>query len=359
MREQVAEYLRDNPIKNQKDFLEVLNLIAPLTDGWALTNPMSSWRLQRFTSSRARVSAYVDFFIPKKSGGQRKISAPIKDLKAIQTAINLLLQAVFVPSSHATGFVVGKSIKDNAMIHVGQTCIFNTDLENFFPSITKSMVRKALHQELGAVLGDNDVINLICRLCTVPTSEGIEVLPQGAPTSPVLSNIVLKSLDEEMVKLAERMGCRYSRYADDITFSHSKSIRRMSPFWVKEIRKIIERHGLTINEKKTKTYVPGIRREVTGVVVSDSINVSRTYVKQLRTLLPLWEKYGYAQAQAIFVKDFCKGVTKNLINVIDGKINYLEMIKGKNDSTYRKFKWRFIKLQKNEKQTQKFNVNAI
>lgn len=82
-------------------------------------------------------------------------------------------------------------------------------------------------------------------------------------------------------------------------------------------------------------------------------------MKQLRTLLHLWEKYGYAQAQAIFVKDFCKGVTKNLINVIDGKINYLEMIKGKNDSTYRKFKWRFIKLQKNEKQTQKFNVNAI
>ena len=359
MREQIAEYLSDNPIKNRKDFLEVLNLIAPLTDGWALTNPMSSWRLQRFASSKARASAYVDFFIPKKSGGQRKISAPIKDLKAIQTAINLLLQAVFVPSSHATGFVVGKSIRDNAMIHVGQTCIFNTDLENFFPSINKRMVRKALHRELGKVLGDNDVINLICRLCTVPNPEGVEVLPQGAPTSPVLSNIVLKSLDEEMIKLADRTGFRYSRYADDITFSHSKAIRRMSPHWLQEIRKIIERHGLTINEKKTKTFVPGIRREVTGVVVSDKINVPRKYVKQLRILLHLWEKYGYDGAQAVFVRDFCKGVTKNLINVIDGKINYLEMIKGKEDSTYSKYKQRFKKLQWQEKQRNNLNNKAI
>lgn len=91
--------------------------------------------------------------------------------------------------------------------------------------------------------------------------------------------------------------------------------------------------------------MPGIRREVTGVVVSDKINVSRTYVKQVRTLLHLWEKYGYKRAQAIFVKDFCKGISKNLVNVIDGKINYLEMIKGKEDPTYRKYKRKLKRLQ--------------
>ena len=144
------------------------------------------------------------------------------------------------------------------------------------------MVRKALHRELGASLGDNDVINLISRLCTMPSSDGIEVLPQGAPTSPVLSNIVLKSLDEDMAMFSEKIGCRYSRYADDITFSHRKEIRRMKPLWVGEIRRIVAKHGLAINEKKTKTLVPGIRREVTGVVISDKINVPRTYVKQLR-----------------------------------------------------------------------------
>ncbi len=212
------------------------------------------------------------------------------------------------------------------------------------------MVRHALYRELGNKLQSNEVVNIICRICTVPDSSGIEVLPQGAPTSPVLSNIVLKSLDKDMSKLAERMECKYSRYADDITFSHSKSIRRMSPFWQSRIHNVIAKYGLKVNEQKTKTFVPGTRREVTGVVVSDKINVPRSYIKQLRVLLHLWEKYGYAQAQIIFTRNFCKGMEKNLANVIDGKINYLEMIKGKEDATYRKLKSRFKCLQRKEKQ---------
>ena len=329
----------------------MLNFIAPLIDGWSLAEPKSGRQIMRFASANARKSAYVDFTIPKESGGQRKISAPVKPLKAIQTALNIVLQSIFVPDEHATGFVLEKSVKDNAMIHVGQTCIFNTDLENFFPSITKLMVRRALHRELGDRLQSNEVINIICKICTVPDSSGIEVLPQGAPTSPVLSNIVLKSLDKDMSKLAERMECKYSRYADDITFSHSKSIRRMSPFWQSRIYNIIAKYGLKVNEKKTRTFVPGTRREVTGVVVSDKINVPRSYIKQLRVLLHLWEKYGYAQAKIIFTRDFYKGIEKSLVNVIDGKINYLEMIKGKEDSTYRKFKSRFKRLQWEEKQS--------
>lgn len=350
MRDQVAEYLKDQTISNRKEFFDVLNFIAPLIDGWSLAEPKSGRQIMRFTTAKARKSAYVDFTIPKKSGGQRKISAPVKPLKAIQTAINIFLQSIFVPDEHSTGFVLEKSVKDNALMHLGQTCIFNTDLENFFPSITKLMVRRALHRELGDILQSNEVINIICRICTVPDSSGVEVLPQGAPTSPVLSNIVLKNLDKDMSKLAERMGCKYSRYADDITFSHSKPIRRMSTFWQSRIYNIIAKYGLKVNEKKTKTFVPGTRREVTGVIVSDKINVPRSYIKQLRVLLHLWKKYGYAQAQIIFTRDFCRGMEKNLVNVIDGKINYLEMIKGKEDSTYRKFKSRFKHLQWEEKQ---------
>ncbi len=350
MRDQIADYLKDLTISNRKELFEVLNFIAPLVGCWSLTEPRSVRQIMRYASAKARKSAYVDFSIPKKSGGQRTISAPVKPLKALQSTINILLQSIFVPDDHATGFVLDRSIKDNALIHVGQTCIFNTDLENFFPSITKLMVRKALHRELAGKLPSKDVINIICSLCTVPNSSGIEVLPQGAPTSPVLSNIVLKSLDKDMARLAERMGCKYSRYADDITFSHSKPIRRMNLFWESRILNIIERHGLKINDSKTKTYVRGIRQEVTGVIVSDKLNVSRQYVKQLRVLLHLWEKYGYEQAQTIFSRDFCKGGTKNLCNVIDGKINYLEMIKGKEDSTYCRFKQRLKTLIWKQKQ---------
>lgn len=162
-----------------------------------------------------------------------------------------------------------------------------------------------------------------------------------------------------MSKLAERMGCNYSRYADDITFSHSKSIRRMSLFWQSRIYNIIAGYGLKVNEKKTKTLVSGTRQEVTGVIVGDKINVPRSYIKHLRVLLHLWEKFGYTQAQIIFTRDFCKGKEKNLVNVIDGKINYLEMIKGKEDSTYRKLKSRFNCLQWKEKQKSNQMQKAI
>lgn len=312
MRDQITEYLKDITISSPKELFDVLNFIAPLIDGWSMGQPKSGRQIMRFAPANARKSGYFDFSIPKKSGGQRKISAPVKPLKEIQSAINILLQSIFVPDDHATGFVIGRSIKDNALMHVGHTCIFNTDIENFFPSITKLMVRRALVREFGDKLQSHKVVNIICRICTVPDNSGLEVLPQGAPTSPVLSNIVLKSLDKDMSNLAERMGCNYSRYADDITFSHSRSIRRISPFWQSRIYNIIEKYGLKVNEKKTRTFVPGTRQEVTGVVVNDKINVPRPFIKQLRVLIHLWEKYGYTQAQAIFTRDFCKGKEKTL-----------------------------------------------
>ncbi|MCM1142240.1 MAG: reverse transcriptase family protein [Muribaculum sp.] len=350
MREMIAEYLTDIKIESRQDFFEVVNMIAPILGYWGVAEPMSGRKIMQFTPAKVRAKSYIDFDIPKKSGGKRRISAPVKPLKAIQSVINIFLQSIFVPSSAVTGFVVGKSIKDNAEKHIGQTCIYNTDLENFFPSITKLMIRKALKRELGHKISSAEVINIICRICTVPNENGVEVLPQGAPTSPILSNIVLKSMDEEMMRLADRMHCRYSRYADDMTFSHRKQIRRMSKFWEDRILKIIDKYGLKVNDKKTKTYAPGTRMEVTGVTVTNKTNVSRQYIKQLRTLLHLWDKYGYSQAQAIYVKDFCHGVTKNLANVIDGKINYLEMIKGKDDPTYQKYKRRFKTLEWKEKQ---------
>lgn len=350
MREMIAEYLTDIKIESCQDFFEVVNMVAPILGYWGIAEPMSGRKIMQFTPAKVRANSYVDFDIPKKSGGKRRISAPVKPLKAIQSIINIFLQSIFVPSSTATGFVEGKSIKDNAEIHIGQTCIYNTDLENFFPSITKLMIRKALKRELGYKISSAEVINIICRICTVPNENGVEVLPQGAPTSPILSNIVLKCMDEEMMRLADRMQCRYSRYADDMTFSHSKQIRRMSKFWEDRILNLIAKYGLKVNDKKTKTYAPGTRMEVTGVTVSNKINVSRQYIKQLRTLLHLWDKYGYNQAKAIYVKDFCHGVTKNLANVIDGKINYLEMIKGKEDPTYQKYKRRFKTLEWKEKQ---------
>ena len=346
MREEFAEYFQSTEISSLDNLFDVLNFISPMIDGWSVAEPLSKRKFMQFSSANARHNAYVDFTIPKKSGGVRNITAPIAPLKAIQSAISVFLQCVFEPSFYAFGFIQKRSVMHNAFFHCHQTCVFNADLENFFPSITKKMVRKALYRELSKVISSSEAINYICRVCTVPNADGVEVLPQGAPSSPVLSNIVLKPLDNEMAALASRGGFRYTRYADDMTFSHSKPVWKISSYWQSKIFNIIERYGLKINKVKTKTFVSGNRCEVTGVVVNEKLNVPRAYIKQLRTLLHLWEHYGYEQAQAIYTRDFCHGVKKNLVNVINGKINYLKMIKGKGDSTYWRYKHRFSKLKK-------------
>ena len=170
---------------------------------------------------------------------------------------------------------------------------------------------------MGEVIRSNEAINYICNLCTVPNDDGIEVLPQGSPASPVLSNIVLKRMDEKLARQAASWGCRYSRYADDITFSHHCHVRKFTPLKQQRIRSVIETYGLKINEKKTKVLVQGQRLEVTGVTVSTGkTNVARKYIKQLRTLMHLWEKYGYEQAQLIYTRDFCGGIEKSLTAVM-------------------------------------------
>lgn len=344
-RETLEKDLHGIVIKNLQDFIDILNLISPLIDGWSVADPLSAKRIYHISTLHSRKNAYTQFSIPKKSGGQRSISAPTGLLKQIQAALNLILQAIFTPSEYATGFVIGRSIRNNAARHAGQTCIYNIDLENFFPSITKEMLRKALRRELAHRITSEVVIKLICNLCTMPDENQVEILPQGSPTSPVLSNIVLNSFDQEMAALAARIECIYSRYADDMTFSHHKAIRRMNPDWISEIEKIVEKYGLRINHSKTKLSVPGESMEVTGVIVNKKTNVPRQFIKQLRTLLHLWEKYGYARACQIYIQDFCHGSSKDLRNVIKGKINYLEMIKGELDPTVQLYRHRLNALQ--------------
>jgi len=176
------------------------------------------------------------------------------------------------------------------------------------------------------------------------------VLPQGAPTSPVLTNVVCQRLDYLLSAVAKRFGLKYSRYADDITFSSLHNVfQKDSPF-LKEMQRIIEDQGFTINESKTRLQVDGIRKEVTGLVVNEKVNVKKRYIKDLRKWLYLWERYGYTKAEMIFRKDYLndKGHLKkrspNMTNVIDGKLNYLSMVKGETNNTYLKLKERFDEL---------------
>ena len=259
------------------------------------------------------------------------------------------MQALCEVSPEANGFVPGRSIVTNAKKHLDSKVIFNCDLQDFFPSISKEMVQESLMKELKKYNASQKVANIISNLVTAPDKNGLEVLPQGAPTSPVVSNIVVKRLDKRLRVFAEKNGYRYSRYADDVTFSSAGDTHTTLPMKSKAILSIIKDCGFNINPRKTVLSSSAKRREVTGLTVGRKLNVSRSYVKQLRVLMHLWESRGYAEAQLIYTRDFREGEKVELSKVINGKINYLSMIKGKNDSTYRRFKFRYRNLMKQMK----------
>ncbi|MDE6339991.1 MAG: reverse transcriptase family protein [Muribaculaceae bacterium] len=349
--EAVKPYLSDLTLDEPRKLISAICSCGAALGFWGIRG-LSGQNVRRFLTKRSRSESYQEFDIPKRSGGSRHISAPIEPLKQIQQSLNLMLQTLCEVSDSATGFVPGRSVVTNASAHLGSSILFNCDLQDFFPSISKVAVRRALTEELGALSPSREVINIISSLATVPLPDGKEVLPQGAPTSPVISNLVLKNLDKRLTRFAEKNGYRYTRYADDITFSKTGSFNPECPIKTDAILSIIKDSGFTVNPKKTILSTASERKEVTGLTVYKKINVRRRYVKQLRVLLHLWESRGFAEAQKIYTRDFRDGYETNLACVVNGKINYLRMIKGSHDSTYRRFKARFrVLMQQLKKQS--------
>lgn len=300
---------------------------------------------------------YQTFTIKKKSGSDRIINAPVKGLKSILRALNFVLQCMYEPHSAATGFVLDKSIVDNAKKHVGHHYVLNMDLKDFFHTFDRNRVKMGFMYEPFNLNGDKEPLAfLLASLCTHPfeiDGEVQTILPQGSPTSPTLTNILCKKLDRRLSGLAKRFGATYTRYADDITFSSSHNIYNDEDF-NNELKRIIEvDQKLIINPKKTRLQKTDYRQEVTGLIVNDKVNVHRRYVKQIRMWLYYWEKYGYEKAEVIFKKDYIadKGHVKNnnaqLVNVLDGKLEFLKMVKGEKDGTYKKLKHRYDKLAEN------------
>ncbi|HRO09002.1 MAG TPA: reverse transcriptase family protein [Saprospiraceae bacterium] len=310
---------------------------------------------------------YQTFTIKKKSGADRTIHAPVKGLKSILRSLNYVLQCVNEPHEAATGFVLEKSIVDNAKKHVGHHYVLNMDLKDFFHSFDLYRVKFGLLHEAWSIGNiskyretneqqfqqKEELAFLLACLCTHPfkiDGEEKTVLPQGSPTSPTLTNILCKKLDRRLTGLANRFGATYTRYADDITFSSPHNIYTNGEF-NKELKRIIEEdQKLVINPKKTRLQKAGYRQEATGLIVNDKVNVHRRYVKQIRMWLYYWEKYGNEKAEQIFKRDYIadKGHVKNinahLVNVLDGKLEFLKMVKGVNDRTYIKLKNRYDKL---------------
>jgi RNA-directed DNA polymerase len=308
-------------------------------------------------------SRYQKFSIPKKNGTSREIYAPNKTLKYIQRCLNVALNFVFTPHPAAKGFVLNKSIKHNAILHVGSIYVYNLDLKDFFTSIDKSRIWACLKNPPFLFCDEKErVADFIAGLCCEKLSvkrlntdnewEDVEkfVLPQGAPTSPTLSNVVTQRLDFLLTGLAKRFGLKYSRYADDITFSSMHNVYQKDSEFITELHRIITNQNFQINKDKTRLQVNGnYRQEVTGVIVNEKLNVRSSFIKDLRKWLYLWERYGFDKANTLYLSKKSadirlKNKGTHLENVIDGKLNYLKMIVGSDDSKYKGLNKRFQSL---------------
>jgi len=354
-------------MKSKEDLLELLNYSKRILYG-ENTIPFQIKVLTYYSNPTLAKKRYVNFTVKKKSGSDRQIHAPVKGLKVIQRSLNLILQTVFTPHPAAKGFAPGKSIVDNASLHAGSFYVYNIDLKDFFPSIDQARIWKCLQLKpfnLSRETNRIGLANIIASLCCssmeverlneqgVIEKEVHNVLPQGAPTSPILTNVVCQKLDFLLSGVAKRFGLKYSRYADDITFSSMYNVFQQDSIFFQELNRIITEQGFSINKSKTRLQKQGYRQEVTGLIVNTKANVQKRYIKQLRSWLYLWETYGFEKAKTCFLNDYVgdKGHVisgqPRMENVIDGKLEYLKMVKGYNNDTYIKLHARFVELVKN------------
>lgn len=286
----------DTPNANKRlleNQLPVITKVAQLCE--ALNLSVSELRWLCYQREVAPKTNYTRFEIPKRSGGMRAIWAPLPKLKQAQHWIlHEILERLVVHGS-AHGFITGRSIATNAAEHTHSQMLVKVDVENFFPSISwkrvKGVFRKAGYPE--------QIATLLALLCTESPREVVEhegkqvyvaladrCLPQGAPTSPALTNALCLRLDRRLTGFAQKAGWRYTRYADDLTFSlpaNSQAKPDLSRL-LGTLKRMLGEEGFALNAKKTRVIRSGHVQEVTGLVVNGehAPRVSRQLKRQMR-----------------------------------------------------------------------------
>jgi RNA-directed DNA polymerase len=288
-----------------------------------------------------KAKSYKTFTLAKRTGGVRVVYSPANALKIIQRKLNQVLHAVYRSRSTVHGFVRHRSIKSNAERHLHAEWLLNFDLADFFPSIHFGRVRGMFSKKPYNL--PDEVAQTLAQICCYE-----KVLPAGAPTSPIVANMICGRLDGQMKALAKQYGCVYTRYADDITFSTKSP--RLAPAiafrdavekrWMigDELRNIVTSNLFLINEKKTHVRSKSSRQEVTGIRINEGLNVSRNLVRQVRAMLHAWENYGEGAAADHFLKLYDKKQRVNkkpeFRSVLRGKLEFIGFVKGRDDRIY-------------------------
>jgi RNA-directed DNA polymerase len=293
---------RANVERLQQIGLPVLASPADVAAALDLSIPQLRWLA--FHSEAATRVHYVRFSVPKKSGGTRELAAPHRTLARCQEWILANILAKVAVHNAAHGFVAGRSTVTNAAAHVGQRVVVNLDLREFFPTITFPRVR-GIFQQLGYSPAAATILALLStespRRTVVYAGQkffaatGPRALPQGASTSPALSNLVARRLDSRLSGISGKLGWTYTRYADDITFSSSaEDADAKVGYLLARVRHIAQDEGFAVNEKKTRIQRRKTAQSVTGLVVNDRVAVPRQIVRRLRSILHRARREGLA-----------------------------------------------------------------
>ena len=304
--------------------------------------------IQFYTEKNKPYGYFMEWQIHKKHGGTRDIIMPSKPLDHILKTLLPIFEAIYAAPSCVCGFVKGKSLVDNARPHVGRRFVLSMDLKDFFPSISRTRLEDLFLNRLKL----NEYVSMVFSgLCTVNKEGNQAFMPQGFCTSPVLSNMICEDMDHDLQELADRHGLNYTRYADDITFSADEDVLRENASIALEIKEVIAKNGFTLNDKKTHLQRYGRRQHVTGVVVNKKLSLSREYIREIRNILFIWERYGYEDASERAYPHYLQrnGKTRghgyiHLDRVLGGRLAYLKMVRGEDDPVYRKLMDKYVQL---------------
>lgn len=251
-------------------------------------------------------SQYKKKEIPKKNGKIRVLSVPKGQLKNVQSSIlNQLKKFSLHPAAY--GAISGRCHIDNARQHAAAPYVYCLDFSAFFPSVSSNRIYTMFHEELGC---SPPVSGILTKLTTYKYQ-----LPTGAPTSPVLTNILCYPLDKRLNDYSKAQNIKYTRFVDDLTFSG----RYISDQFCEEVKGIIGSYGLPLNKKKEEFLTPHTLKEVTGINVNaKKVRVTRSYKRKIRA-----QKYQLEQAKG----DMTRGEVRDEKRRIFGKEQYVRMVR--------------------------------
>lgn len=309
---------------------------------------------------KRKSSHYASFHIPKKSGATRVVKAPKRAMKELQKVLASHLDKFYYPKPSSHGFVKGRSIKSNALPHVNKNLVFNIDLKDFFETIHFGRVKNLFMSE--PFNAPHNVATVIAHICCHDGK-----LVQGAPTSPLISNMICRKLDSQLQVLAKSKKCHVTRFVDDITFSFTSSIKYLPADVVevtqdgmaipgRELEQIVKANGFLINAEKTRLQHRSQRQMVTGLVVNKFPNVPRAFIRKTSSMINALRRYGPELAEEKYLQILkgdkqaipsrqCRRIKDNagdfFIKVVKGRLNYIQMVRGRSDNVYRKLAYDF------------------